>query len=165
MEIATVIEEHRIRIIKVVLLFYFSSIKERRLTEILSKSAQIINVQNAKLSVLEGYLLPFEVKRVYYIYDVPIESVRGFHAHKTLEQLLISLGGRIDVEMDDGQGKKNYYILDSPEKILYVGPSCWRTMTWKTPNTTLFVLASQQYNPSDYIRDYDEFIKFTAKER
>jgi dTDP-4-dehydrorhamnose 3,5-epimerase-like enzyme len=128
-------------------------------------NAQVINSQDAKLSVLEGKLIPFKVKRVYYIYNVPNGSVRGFHAHKTLEQLLISLGGRIDVKMDDGQGDKKIYVLDSPEKILYVGPSYWREMTWKSPNTTLLVLASQEYNPDDYIRDYDDFIKFAAKER
>ena len=115
--------------------------------------------------MLEKNLLPFEVKRVYYLYDVPVDSVRGFHAHKELEQLLISLGGHIDVEMDDGKEGIRTYTLDSPKKILYVGPSYWRTMTWRTPNTTLLVLASQEYNPDDYIRDYDEFIKFAAKVR
>ena len=119
-------------------------------------------MQNAKISVLEGNLLPFEIKRVYYTYDAPDGSVRGFHAHKTLEQLLISLGGCIDVELDNGRGDKKIYVLDSPQKILYVGPSCWRTITWKSPGATLLVLASQEYNPDDYIRDYEEFIKFAA---
>ena len=128
-------------------------------------NAQTIDAQNAKLSVLEENLLPFNIKRVYYIYDVPAGSTRGLHAHKTLKQLLIALGGRIDVELDDGQGNKEVYDLDSPQKILYVGPLYWRTMTWKSPNATLLVLASQEYNPDDYIRDYEEFIKFAAKAR
>ena len=123
-------------------------------------TAQAIkNVQNAKLSVLEGATLPIDVKRVYYIYDVPVGSTRGFHANKTLEQLLISLGGCIDIEMDDGLGNKEVYCLDSPEKVLYVGPSFWHTMTWQSEGT-LLVLASQEYNPDDYIRDYDEFLRF-----
>ena len=125
--------------------------------------AQIGNVQDAKISVIEGNLLPFEVKRVYYTYDVPIGSIRGFHAHKTLEQLLISLNGRIDVELDDGRGDKKIYTLDSPSKMLYLGPSYWHTMTWKSYNTTLLVLTSQEYNADDYIRDYEEFIKFAAQ--
>jgi hypothetical protein len=138
---------------------------ELEIIDLITLNTQIINSQNAKLSVLERSLLPFEIKRVYYIYDVPIASVRGFHAHKTLEQLLIALGGRIDVEMDNGQGDKKFYSLDSPQKILYVGPLYWHTMTWMSSNATLLVLASQEYNPDDYMRDYEEFIKFVAKAR
>ena len=126
-------------------------------------NAQTIETQNGKLSILEGNLLPFEIKRVYCIYDVPTASIRGFHAHKTLEQLLIALGGRIDVEMDNGQGDKEIHVLDSPQKTLYVGPLYWHTMAWKSSNTTLLVLASQEYNPDDYIRDYEEFVKFVTK--
>jgi hypothetical protein len=121
----------------------------------------IINVQGAKISVLEGEKLPFSIKRVYYIHNVQVGATRGFHAHKTLEQLLMSIGGRIDVELDDGLGNKELYILDSPVKVLYVGPSFWRTMTWRS-ESLLMALASWEYEPDDYIRNYEEFLTFVV---
>jgi dTDP-4-dehydrorhamnose 3,5-epimerase-like enzyme len=119
---------------------------------------------DVKLCVLEGASLPFEVRRVYYICGAAVGATRGFHAHKTLEQLLIAPTGSIDVEMDDGHGNKELYSLDSPEKILYVGPLSWHTMTWRS-EAVLMVMASQEYDPGDYIRDYEEFLTFAAKER
>jgi dTDP-4-dehydrorhamnose 3,5-epimerase-like enzyme len=126
--------------------------------------SQIILNGDEKLCVLEKASLPFEIRRVYYIGGVAVGTTRGFHAHKTLKQLLTVPMGRIDVEMDDGLGNKKLYILDSPEKVLYVGPSFWHTMTWKTA-AILLVIASQEYDPEDYIRDYEEFLAFAAKER
>ncbi|MDR2175519.1 MAG: FdtA/QdtA family cupin domain-containing protein [Synergistaceae bacterium] len=126
--------------------------------------SQVIVHQNAKLCVLEGALLPFEVRRVYCICGVAVGATRGFHAHKTLEQLLTAPAGRIDVETDDGRGNKELYVLDSPEKVLYVGPSSWHTMTWRS-EAVLMVMASQEYDPGDYIRGYEEFLAFAAKER
>jgi dTDP-4-dehydrorhamnose 3,5-epimerase-like enzyme len=129
----------------------------------LTRSQVIVN-EDVKLCVLERTSLPFEVKRVYYICGVAVGTARGFHAHKTLEQLLVVPTGRIDVEMDDGHGNKELYSLDSPEKVLYVGPLFWRTMTWRS-EAVLIVMASQEYDPDDYVRDYEKFLAFAAKER
>jgi dTDP-4-dehydrorhamnose 3,5-epimerase-like enzyme len=126
--------------------------------------SQVIINENAKICVLEGTSLPFEVRRVYYTCGVAVGAIRGFHAHKTLEQLLVAPTGRIDVELDDGRGNKKLYALDSSEKVLYVGPSFWHTMTWRS-EAVLMVMASQEYNPDDYIRDYEEFLAFAANER
>jgi dTDP-4-dehydrorhamnose 3,5-epimerase-like enzyme len=126
--------------------------------------SQVIVSGDVKLCVLEGALLPFEIKRVYYICGVSVGVTRGFHAHKTLEQLLVAPIGCVDVEMDDGCGNKELYVLDSPEKILYIGASLWHTMTWRS-EAVLMVMASQEYNSDDYIRDYEEFLAFAARER
>jgi dTDP-4-dehydrorhamnose 3,5-epimerase-like enzyme len=130
---------------------------------VLTHSQAIVN-GNVQLCVLEGASLPFEVRRVYYICGVAVGATRGFHAHKTLKQLLMAPTGCIDVKMDDGCGNKKLYVLDSPEKALYIGPSSWHTMTWRS-EAVLMVIASQEYNPDDYIRDYEEFLAFAAKER
>ena len=114
------------------------------------------------VSVLEKQGLPFAIRRVYYIYDVPADVMRGFHAHKTLEQLLIAVNGTIEVTLDDGEGGIQHHVLDSPGKSLYVGPALWRTMKWKTAGAVLLVLASEPYDSDDYIRDYDQFLTFAA---
>ena len=114
------------------------------------------------VSVFVNQGLPFAVRRVYYIYDVPAGVTRGFHAHKTLEQLLIAVNGAIEVTLDDGRGCIQSHVLDSPSKSLYVGPALWRTMKWKTAGAVLMVLASEPYDPDDYIRDYDQFLTFAA---
>jgi hypothetical protein len=126
--------------------------------------SQVIVSGDAKLCVLEGALFPFEIRRVYYICGVAAGVTRGFHAHKTLRQLLTAPTGCIDVTIDDGCGNKELYALDSPEKVLYVGPLSWHTMTWRS-EAILMVMASQEYNPDDYIRDYEEFLAFAAQER
>ena len=127
------------------------------------ENAQTIFTEGAGfVSVLEKEMLPFAVRRVYYIYDVPAGVTRGFHAHKTLEQLLIAVNGVIEVMLDDGKGCIQSYLLNSPSKSLYVGPALWRTMKWKTAGAVLMVLASEPYDPDDYIRDYDHFLTFAA---
>ncbi len=102
--------------------------------------------------------IPFAFKRVYYTYGVKEGIIRGHHAHKALEQLLICVYGAIEVMCDNGE-KKEYTILDDPAKGLYVGPGIWRTMKWLKDDSVLLVLASEYYDESDYIRDYNEFIK------
>jgi len=102
--------------------------------------------------------IPFTFKRVYYIYGVKKGVFRGHHAHKKLEQLLICIHGKIEIMCDDGN-KKEYYTLDDPAKGLYIGPGIWHTMKWLKDDSVLLVLASEYYDESDYIRDYDEFIK------
>jgi dTDP-4-dehydrorhamnose 3,5-epimerase-like enzyme len=106
--------------------------------------------------------IPFAFKRVYYTYGVKEGVVRGHHAHKTLEQLLICVYGAIEIMCDNGE-KKEYTVLEDPAKGLYVAPGIWHTMKWLQDDSVLLVLTSEYYDESDYIRYYDEFIRL-AKE-
>ena len=112
------------------------------------------------LSFLEGGRdIPFAIKRVYYIYDVPDGERRGFHAHKELQQYLICIHGQCSILLDDGVERKSV-VLDDPNVGLYVGPGNWREMYGFSAGAVLLVLASEYYDESDYIRDYDDFLKY-----
>ena len=100
--------------------------------------------------------IPFNIKRVYYIYDVPESRVRGEHAHEDLEQVLIALSGRLDVIVDDGLARERV-TLDQPHRGLYLPPMTWREMENFTPGTVCLVLASDYYDPDDYVHDYGQF--------
>ena len=118
-----------------------------------------------ELSAVEvGRFLPFEVKRVYYIYGVKQGCKRGFHAHKTLRQMLICPYGSIRITMDDGCSKESV-LLDSPSKGLLMGPGIWRDMKWIKDDSVLMVLASEHYDEADYIRDYDAFLQYAANKK
>jgi len=106
--------------------------------------------------------VPFEIKRVYYIYDVPAGTKRGMHAHKTLKQFLWCPYGAIKIVLDNGKEKKEY-ILDSPQKGLIVGEGIWHNMYWLKDNSVLCVAASDYYDENDYIRDYDEFLRLVQE--
>lgn len=106
--------------------------------------------------------IPFDFKRIYYIYNVPKETKRGYHAHKKLKQVLWCPYGSIEVLLDDGNEKK-IYILDSPEKALLVLEGYWREMKWQKKDSVLCVAASDFYDENDYIRDYDEFIGYSKR--
>ncbi len=111
------------------------------------------------LSVIEGSLdIPFEIKRIYYLYMVP-EVARGAHAHKALQQLLIATSGSVDVIMDDGTEKKTFH-LDKPWKGLLIPPGLWRDLENFSGGAVLMCLASEKYQAEDYIRDYNEFLKY-----
>lgn len=101
--------------------------------------------------------IPFDVKRVYYMYDVTLDSIRGKHAHKKLKQALHCPTGSCNVTMDDGH-EKHTYLLDSPQKILILEGLIWREIHDFTTDTMLCVLADELYDESDYIRSYDEFL-------
>lgn len=101
--------------------------------------------------------IPFNIRRVYYSYGAISGTVRGHHAHKKLQQILICSYGKIEVSLDNGKGDVKTEILDSPDKGLYVGPSTWRTIKWLEDNSVLLVLASEHYDESDYIRNYSDF--------
>lgn len=105
--------------------------------------------------------LPFEIKRVYYIYDTLVDVVRGHHAHKCLKQILICVHGSCKIHLDDGHETAEV-LLDKPNEGLYIENDMWREMYDFTPDAVLFVLASEYYDESDYIRNYDEFKKFVA---
>lgn len=116
------------------------------------------------LSVIEnGKTLPFDVKRVYYLYDIPGGESRGAHAHKELEQLIVAASGSFTVTLDDGECKRSFF-LNRPYQGLYVKPGLWRDLVDFSSGAVAMVLASEVYDKDDYIRDYQEFIEFKSKE-
>ena len=105
-----------------------------------------------------GGLLSFEIKRVYYLYDIPGGVERGGHAHKNLEQLIVAASGSFDITVDDGHAKRTIN-LSRPYTGLYLPSGIWREMNNFSSGAICLVLASECYMESDYIRDYDEFLK------
>ena len=103
--------------------------------------------------------LPFNVKRVYYIYDVPGGESRGAHAHKDLSQLIIAASGSFSVTLDDGNIKRSFF-LNRPYLGLYVKPGMWRVLDDFSSGAVCLVLASEVYKKDDYIHNYDEFISY-----
>jgi len=103
--------------------------------------------------------VPFEVKRVYYIYGVKDGARRGFHAHKSLEQACICIHGSCKVMLDDGKERIDV-VLDDPTKGLYVGNAVWREMYDFSEDAVFLVLASEYFDEQDYIRDYDQFLAY-----
>ncbi|QDV65934.1 TDP-4-oxo-6-deoxy-alpha-D-glucose-3,4-oxoisomerase [Crateriforma conspicua] len=101
--------------------------------------------------------VPFKIKRVYYLYDVPGGADRGGHAHKELQQLMIAVSGSFDVTLDDGKQKQTVH-LNRPYQGLFVGQMTWREMSNFSSGSVCLVLASTEYDESDYYRDYDEFL-------
>src|SRR5215218_9870556 len=104
-----------------------------------------------------GRHAPFEIQRVYYLYDVPSQSVRAGHAHKALHQILIALSGSFDVSLTDG-GDRERVTLNRPNRGLHVGPYMWRDIDNFSSGAVCLVLASAHYDEEDYIRDFDDFL-------
>lgn len=116
--------------------------------------------RKGNLTVVEnGVTLPFNVKRVYYIYDVPGGENRGAHAHKQLEQLIVAASGSFTVTLDDGKSKRSFF-LNRPYQGLYVKPGLWRDLEDFSSGAICMVLASDVYQKEDYIRDYNDFITY-----
>jgi len=115
----------------------------------------------------DGYLtyfegnksIPFEIKRIYYTYDVPVDVKRGMHAHKNLQQVMWCSYGTIEVILDSGE-KKETILLNSPEKLLLLEKGLWRDIYWRKEGSVLCVAASDYYCEEDYIRDYGEFLTY-----
>ena len=128
------------------------------------KKLQKINNFGGDIFVFEGHRFDFSIHRVYFTKNVPVGEVRGHHAHKTLEQILLCPHGEIQVTLDDGKRKPETVTLKDPEDAIYVGPGIWHTMKWLKPDSILLVLASQPYEESDYIRNYDEFKDFVSQQ-
>jgi WxcM-like, C-terminal len=111
------------------------------------------------LSVVEGGRdIGFEIKRVYYLYDLPVATVRGAHAHRTLEQLVIAVHGQFEIAVDDGW-RQARYRLDRPSLGLYIGPMVWRDLVNFSPGAVGLVLASAHYDERDYYREYPGFLR------
>ncbi len=127
-------------------------------------NVQIIEVPKAhdvrgNLSVIEGNTIPFEIKRVYYLYDIPTASVRGGHAHKNLQQLLVSLSGSFDVLLKDGNSEK-VITLNKPNFGLLIPNGIWRELQNFSSGSVCLVLASTEFDEADYIRNFKEFKLF-----
>jgi len=112
-----------------------------------------------------GNQIPFEVKRVYYIFGT-IEGVRrGFHAHKELRQILICVSGQCKIHLDNGKGETAEVLLDRPTLGLHIAADTWREMYDFSPDCVLLVLASQVYDERDYIRDYKAFLTYVQSKK
>ena len=112
------------------------------------------------ITVVNNFIeIPFQIKRLYYLYDVPGGETRGGHAHYDLRQLIIAASGSFDVVLDDGHIKKTI-TLNRPNYGLYITPGIWRDLVNFSSGAVLLVLASMEYTEDDYIRDYDKFKKY-----
>lgn len=116
--------------------------------------------RKGNISVVEnGVTIPFDVKRTYYLYDIPGGEERGAHAHKELQQLIIAASGSFDVTLNDGKVKRTFF-LNRPNHGLYVVPGMWRELNNFSSGSVCLVLASEIYEEADYIRDYKEFLEY-----
>ena len=116
-------------------------------------------VQNGGSADSTTGTLPFDVKRVYYLYDVPGGEERGAHAHRDLSQLIVAASGSFTVTLDDGKCKRSFF-LNRPYQGLYVKPGLWRDLEDFSSGAVCMVLASEEYDADDYIRDYKDFLNF-----
>lgn len=117
----------------------------------------VISDPRGDLTFIEGGRnVPFDIKRVYYLYNVPVDSERGGHAHRELEQVIFALSGSFRIKVDDGTTKSEFWLRD-PRKGLYINRLVWREMDSFSQGTVCMVLASRQYEESDYYRSYDDF--------
>lgn len=124
------------------------------------KLIEIPKIENilGNIAVIENDVLPFEVKRVYYLFDIPSSANRGGHSHIKLQQVLIAISGSFDVILKDGISEKTI-TLNKPDKGLLITNNIWRELGNFSSGAVCLVLASTIYNEEDYIRDFDEFLK------
>ncbi len=128
------------------------------------KIIELPKISDAKgnLTFIEGMThVPFDIKRSYYLYDVPGGSTRGSHAHKNLHQFIVAMSGSFDVVLFDGYREKRFH-LNRSYYGLYVGPLMWRTLDNFSSGSVCMVLASAPYEEADYVRDYKEFLRIVA---
>lgn len=118
---------------------------------------KIHDVRGNLTFIESGSHIPFDIKRVYYLYDVPGGAERGGHAHKGLHQLIIAMSGSFDVVLDDGREKKRFHLNRSYHG-LYVCPMMWRELDNFSSGSVCMVLASNKYDEDDYYRDYDQYL-------
>lgn len=116
------------------------------------------------LTFVEGGIhIPFQIARVYYLYNVPVDSERGGHAHRELEQIVFALSGSFRMKIDDGTTKSEYWLSD-PRKGLYISKLVWREMDAFSQGAVCMVLASHCYDEADYFRNYDDFLSALGNE-
>jgi hypothetical protein len=124
------------------------------------KIIQLSKIHNraGNITIIENNLdIPFEVKRIYYLYDIPSKETRGGHAHKELYQLVIGASGSFNINLNDGVNDKKIF-LNRPDFGLLIVPGIWRDLSDFSSGSVCLVFASEIYSENDYIRDYDEFI-------
>nr|WP_294775425.1 FdtA/QdtA family cupin domain-containing protein [uncultured Flavobacterium sp.] len=125
-------------------------------------NCQILNIPKihdtrGNLSVIEGNVIPFAMKRVYYLYDVPSGAERGGHSHKEQQEFLVALSGSFDVVLSDGQDKKTV-TLNKPNEGLLIPNGIWRELENFSSGSVCLVIASDVFEEADYIRDYKDFL-------
>jgi hypothetical protein len=119
-----------------------------------------IHNRAGNITIVEGQEnIPFDVRRIYYLYDIPGGEDRGGHAHKELHQLIVAASGSFNVLLDDGQNKK-IITLNRPDYGLMVVPGIWRELFEFSSGAICLVLASQKYDQGDYLRSYEQFVNF-----
>lgn len=125
------------------------------------KIIEIPKINNTKgnIGVIENDTIPFDVKRVYYLFDVPSGAKRGGHAHKKLKQVLIAISGSFDVVLKDGKTKE-IITLNRPDKGLLIENNIWRELENFSSGSVCLVLASEEFSEEDYIRSYKEYLHF-----
>lgn len=117
--------------------------------------------ERGKLVVIEGKTdISFDIKRVFYIYGTNDNVIRGNHANKKTEFVLVNVAGSSKVKVKDGKGNEAIYCLNRPHTGIYIPNMVWKEMYDFSPDSVLLVLASEKYDPDEYIREYDEFVKF-----
>ena len=120
---------------------------------------KVFGDERGKLISLEGNKnIPFDIKRVYWIFDTAPDQDRGMHAHKVLEQIIVAMDGACQFVLDDGKTREKVW-LNRPDVGLYIGPNMWREMKHFSYGCKLMVLASKYYDEKEYIRNYDKFLK------
>lgn len=125
------------------------------------KIIELPKISNAQgnLTFIEGNNhIPFDIRRVYYLYDVPGGAIRGGHAHKELHQLIVAMSGSFDIVINDGNEKQRFHLNRSYQG-LYICPMIWRELDNFSSGSVCMVLASNLYDEDDYYRDYDNFMK------
>ncbi len=121
---------------------------------------EIPKIENSlgNIAVVEKEVIPFDIKRVYYLYDIPSSSSRGGHSHKNLQQVLIAISGSFDVVLKDGDSESKV-TLNKPDKGLLIRQNTWRELENFSSGAVCLVLASTIYDEEDYIRNFDEFLE------
>lgn len=133
------------------------------MSEFIINNVKIIEIPKihdvrGNLAVIEKDCIPYAIKRVYYLFDVPSGAFRGGHSHKEQQEFLVALSGSFDVIIDDGKNKKTV-TLNKPNKGLLIVPGIWRELENFSSGAVCLVLASEVFDETDYIREYDEFKK------
>lgn len=119
-----------------------------------------IGDRNGNITIVEGVKkFPFQIKRIFYLYDIPSGESRGAHAHKECHQFLVAASGSFEVSLDDGQTKQNI-LLNQPDIGLYIPPGIWASEINFSGGAVCLVIASHTYLESDYIRDYKQYIEY-----
>ncbi len=128
------------------------------------KIIDIPKINNAKgnIGVVEKDTIPFDVKRVYYLFDVPSGAKRGGHAHKKLKQVILAISGSFDVVLKDGKSKE-IITLNRPDKGLLIENNIWRELENFSSGSVCLVLASEEFSEADYIRNYKDYLSFVKE--